>query len=117
MLFRLNDRRITTLAIGTSPLMLMRALIHAQQGDDVRIIDRAPVIGGSWTTPPLLGFTAAECGVHLLENRPDFYDALHALGIALEKDGRCFALWNGRRLHMGSARIVFHALVDRKSTR
>src|SRR3546814_12273422 len=97
MLFRLNDRRITTLAIGTSPLMLMRALIHAQQGDDVRIIDRAPVIGGSWTTPPLLGFTAADCGVHFLENRPDFYAALPSLGIALEKDGRCFVLLKERK--------------------
>lgn len=91
--------------------MLMQALRLAEAGDEVTIVDRGSEIGGAWTAPPLVGLTSVECGVHLLENRPDFYAALERLGIELERDDRCTTLWRGRPLTMAPARMLFHALV------
>jgi glycine/D-amino acid oxidase-like deaminating enzyme len=69
------------------------------------------VIGGAWTTPPLVGLSSVECGVHLLENRPDFYTTLESLGISLERDDHCLTYWQGRPLKMAPARVLFHLMV------
>lgn len=107
----------TVVVIGTSPPVLMRALSLAEAGHQVRILDRAAAIGGSWTTAAEVGLEAVECGVHLLENRSDFYAALEAVGIPLERDDQCFTLLQGRRLDMGRARVLFHALVAANALR
>ena len=106
-----------TIFIGTSPLMLMQALTLLEAGDGITIVDRAKVVGGSWTTLPLVGLDSVECGVHLLENRPQFYAALRRLGVRLERDELCATLWRSRRLMMGSSRVLFHALVALNAAR
>lgn len=97
--------------VGSSPLMLMHALAHARSGCRVRILDRAAVVGGSWKTPAMLGFSSVECGVHLLENRPGLYARLEAMGIDLAVDTDGFLLWKGRRYPLSGSRAFFHAMV------
>lgn len=109
--------RHRAVVVGTSPSMLIQALRLAETGDEVTIVDRAPVIGGAWSAPPLLGLTSVECGVHLLENRPQFYAALERLGIELEEDDRCTTLWRGRPLAMAPARVLLHAMVAANALR
>ena len=97
--------------------MLMRALALAEAGDRITIVDRAKVVGGSWTTPPLVGLDSVECGVHLLENRPRFYALLRRLGVRLERDEMCSMVWRSRRFRMASSRGLFHALVALNAAR
>jgi hypothetical protein len=89
--------------------MMVHALTFARKGVSVTIVDRSKEIGGSWATPPAMGFAYVEAGVHLLENRPQFYSVLSQLGIMLREDDRCCALWRGKRYSMGPARALFHA--------
>lgn len=110
-------RPATMLAVGTSPLMMMHALAHARAGWRVTVLDRTDVVGGSWSTPAMLGLSQVECGVHLLENRPEFHASLQGLGVALERDDRCFSLWRGRRSGMRGSRALFHTLVALKAAR
>lgn len=97
--------------IGTSPSMLIHALALVEAGDDVTIVDRANAPGGAWITPPLVELDSVESGVHLLENRPRFYDMLRRLGIELKRDTLCEARWRRRRLDMAPARVLFHSMV------
>lgn len=110
---------LDTVAIGSSPLMLLRALELARSGQRVTILDRAAVPGGGWATPALLGFTNVEAGVHLLENRPAFYKVLaDDLGLDLVAEGPAsFGLWRGHRINMARTRILFHSLVAAKALR
>lgn len=100
-----------SLVIGTSPPMLMAALSLVEAGDEVMIVDRAGEIGGAWTTLPLVGLSSVECGVHLLENRPEFYAALENQGVVLQRDQHCQTYWRGRPLTMAPSRVLFHLLV------
>ncbi|MGQ5701393.1 hypothetical protein ACUJ46_05010 [Sandaracinobacteroides sp. A072] len=103
------------IGIGTSPLMLLRAIALAGEGRRVLLLDRAALPGGAWAAPTLFGHANVENAAHLIENRP----ALHALlrddlGIALAPDP-CIGFLAGRRLSMGFTRIAFHAMVALKS--
>lgn len=100
-----------TLVVGTSPPMLLRALGHAQAGEQVTIVEQRAIVGGSWATPPLLGLDAVESGAHLLENRSQFYKALTRLGIRMAPEQGCLLYWRGHPHPMQKARARFHALV------
>lgn len=100
-----------TLVVGTSPPMLLRALGDARAGGQVTILEQRPIVGGSWATPPLVGLDAVECGAHLLENRPPFYEALTRLGIPMAPEEGCLLYWKGRPHGMQKTRAGFHALV------
>lgn len=108
---------LRSVVIGTSPPMLIQALARAEAGEAVTILDRATVIGGAWTTPPLVGLNSVECGVHLLENRPQFYAVLESHGIALVRDERCLTYWRGKPLSMAPARVLFHLMVAANALR
>jgi hypothetical protein len=92
--------------IGTSPLMLMRAVSLAADGRRVLLCDRAALPGGAWTAPSLLGFANVENGVHLLENRPSLLWALEDnLAVAMQA-GAGFGLVAGHRLNMAATRVL-----------
>jgi glycine/D-amino acid oxidase-like deaminating enzyme len=94
------------IGIGTSPLILMRAVSLAALGKRVVLCDRSQVPGGAWVAGNLVGFSNVENGVHLLENRPILLNALaRGLGIAVESDP-CFALVGGYRLGMAISRVL-----------
>lgn len=109
--------RADVVVIGSSPLMLLRALEIAKNGRDVLIIDRAQEAGGSWCTPTLFGFSGVEVGVHLLENRVLLYSYIaKELGVELEPDGGLsFGLWNGKRIGIETTRVLLHSLVSAKA--
>lgn len=105
-------RHAELLVLGTSPLAMLRALQLARQGRKVTLVDRAAMPGGAWVTPGMPGFDKVENGVHLLENRPEFYAALEAmLGIEMEPDlGRSFGIWRGHRIGCAWSRVLLHGL-------
>lgn len=97
--------------VGTSPLVLMRAIAHARQGRRVLLCDRQEVVGGAWAVANVLGFENVETGVHLFENRPAMRRTLgQLLGDDLQRD-RCATLVSGAMLPMSIARGAFHAAV------
>lgn len=107
--------RVDLLIIGSSPLVLLRARALLRPGECGLILDRGFHPGGSWATPPMLGFDAVEPGVHLLENRRALYDALAGRGIALAPDCHGFGLVGGRRVSLAQSRVILHGLVAAKS--
>lgn len=108
----MSDAEATdVLGIGTSPLMLMRAIRLAESGRRVLLADRAATPGGGWMTPSLLGFGRVEVGAHLLENRLSLMRGLEVdMGVPMQADP-AFSLIRGRRAPMGLTRAAFHAAV------
>lgn len=99
------------LGIGTSPLMLIRAIRLAEAGRRVVLADRAATPGGGWAAPGLLGLERVEIGAHLLENRPSLVRGLEVdLGVPMQADP-CTSLIKGRRAPMALTRAAFHAAI------
>lgn len=105
------------LLIGTGPPMLFQALVLAEAGERVILLDAAPRPGGSWHLPEVLGYRSVEVGVHLIENRAYIHRVIENLLPEEEilRDTPDFGLWRGRRIPMRGARVLLHGLVAGKS--
>lgn len=105
------------LLIGTGPPMLFQALVLAEAGQRVILVDAAPRPGGSWHLPEVLGYRSVEVGVHLVENRAYIHRVIENLLPEEEilRDTPDFGLWRGRRIPMRLARVLLHGLVTGKS--
>jgi hypothetical protein len=75
---------VTTVIVGTSPLLLLRAREAAIGGDAVTVMADPAGIGGCWSTVSIDGFDHVETACHLLEADPHAYDQLAAGGARLE---------------------------------
>ncbi len=66
----------TVLLIGSSPMMMIKALSLANEGKSVLLLEKKGHIGGAWHTKPLFGYEDVELGFHIIENRKSVYDFL-----------------------------------------
>jgi hypothetical protein len=105
------------LLIGTGPPMLFQAIALAETGQRVLLLDAAPIPGGSWHLPDVLGFRSVEVGCHLIESRPLIHRVIANLLPAQEirRGTPDFGLWHGRRIPMPLARVLLYGLVGAKA--
>ena len=105
------------LMIGTGPPMLFQAIVLAEAGQRVILVDAASRPGGSWHLPEVLGYRSVEVGVHLMENRAHIHRVIENLLPEEEilRDTPDFGLWRGRRIPMRLTRVLLHGLVAGKS--
>lgn len=89
--------------LGTSPIVLSRAVALCRDGVRPVVLERAARPGGAWTWDSIGVHDDAETGVHLVENRRGVQRALGSLSIELEPEG---TLGFGR---VGSFRVPLHA--------
>ena len=107
---------VDTLFIGTSPLVLLRALAACKSGQRIAILDRRSERGGAWNVHTTMGYSNVEAAVHLIENRPRVYAHLERLGIRLEAaDAACWGQWRGLRMPLQWSRVLSFAGVCAKS--
>jgi hypothetical protein len=103
------------IGIGTSPLVLLRAVRLTEFGYRVVLCDRASVFGGAWAAPDLLGFKNVEPGVHIIENRPSLERSLRTdFGIRMKRD-LSVGLLGRTPLPMSIARVLFHGAIGAKA--
>ncbi len=96
----------TVIGIGTSPLILMRAIELAKHFGRVVLFDRAHTAGGAWAAGDHVGLSNVEDGVHLLENRPTLLRALREdLDVAM-LETPAFGYIHGRRIPLALARVL-----------
>ena len=108
------ERRLDVAVLGTGPLALIEGLRLAEAGRKVTFLDRGDQIGGSWTSPDILGFGGVEVGVHLIENRArvnDWMEQTIGFKNLITGNGLDFGVIKGKRLSITTTRIVLHSLV------
>jgi hypothetical protein len=93
---------IDAVVIGTSPILMIEALMRARAGQQVRLIEDGPR-GGAWQLTQLDEIERVEGACHLMDNSPGAYEFLESvLGIRmrvvdpppelLKADGRRIAI-------------------------
>jgi hypothetical protein len=95
------------IVIGSSPLMILRALDLASQRRRVIVLEKEEVLGGAWYSPPRVGFSCVEAGVHLIENRRAVYRILENAGVELSvAEPAEFGVWKSIRIPLALARTI-----------
>lgn len=73
--------------IGSSPAMMLQALILSQKYDDIEIHESKNKLGGSWKTSNFFKQKNVETGTHILAPWKDFYTYNESLNILKKKLG------------------------------
>jgi hypothetical protein len=133
--FKLSGETFDYIVIGSSPLMLLQALVLANDGHSVCVLDRECMLGGSWQTDSMGIDFDVEIACHLIEVFPDVYEYLsdisgvpfvslveqpirvHQLGFIFPYSSRALVLGAGIRLLFGYIVAYVADLVLRKSNK
>ena len=93
--------------VGTSPLMMIRALDQHARGRRVTVVQRDHHFGGAWYTQDVWSWKSLEMGSHVVRNRPEAYRFFEdVLGIELSPpEGLEFGFVGGRRFALPQYRM------------
>lgn len=73
---KLLSKNFDDAVIGSSPLMIIKAIQLAKKGRSVILIDRKKIFGGNWQTYNLKDDNRVESACHLIEFFPGVYELL-----------------------------------------
>jgi len=72
------------IVVGTSPLLLIEAVVLARQGQRVAVVEKRDRVGGAWYTMPLWEFDRVQPGCHYIERGRKGYGFLEqCLGVEM----------------------------------
>jgi len=93
--------------LGTSPIMMIKALHLHHRGAQVTLLERESHIGGSWYTRDLCGHKQVEFSVHELLERPRVYRFMEeCLGLELGTSPEAHGRWGSRRFDIATYRLM-----------
>lgn len=75
-LYKFSNKHFDDAVIGSSPLMMIKAIQLAKSGRSVILIDRNKNLGGNWQTTKIKNNGKVEVACHLIEFFPGIYDLL-----------------------------------------
>jgi hypothetical protein len=94
------------LLLGTSPIMMIKALHFRHQGARVVVLERESRLGGSWYTRDLWGYKNVEFSVHELLERPHVYRFFEeCLGLEMVPSPQANGRWGTRRFGIATYRL------------
>jgi len=73
-----------TIVVGSSPLLLVAAVVAAKRGESVAVIEADQSLGGAWRCDDWDGLASVELSAHYLYCSPVAYRFLARLGVVLE---------------------------------
>lgn len=102
-----SDRSCDVLLLGTSPIMMIKALHFHHQGARVAVLERESHIGASWYTRDLWGHKNVEFSVHELLERPGVYRFFEeCLGLEMVPSSKANGRWRTRRFGIATYRLL-----------